>query len=97
MRPATDGEKDRKQKFSDRRALLQALKAAEQEVLLESGDTVDLGYLFFGQAGGLHLVVNEDKDLHELVSRMVAACKNNSESVLDLLKSALTKEIPNWE
>lgn len=95
--PETDGERDTKKKFSDRRALLQALKAAEQEVLLESGDTVEHGYLFFGQSGGLHLVINENPELHELVSRMVAACKNNSESVIELLNSALKKEIPLWE
>lgn len=96
-RPATDGERDTKKKFADRRALMQALKAAEEEVLLESGDTVEHGYLFFGQGAGLHLVVDENEKLKELISRMVEVCKANSESVRDLLISALTKELPNWE
>jgi ParB-like chromosome segregation protein Spo0J len=95
-RPATDGERDVKKKFADRRALLQALKSAEQEVLLESADTVEQGYLFFCQGGGTHLVVDETKALHDLVAEMVSVVKNNSEKVNDFLVSAITKELPNW-
>lgn len=95
-RPATDGERDRKKKFADRRALLQALKAAEQEVLLESGDTVEQGYLFFSQGGGTHLVVNESPKLHELVAEMVSILKRNSEKVDEFLIAAITKELENW-
>lgn len=95
-RPATDGERDVKKKFADRRALLQALKAVEQEVLLESADTVEQGYLFFCQGGGTHLVVDESKQLHDLVAEMVSVVKNNSEKVNDFLVAALTKELPNW-
>lgn len=95
-RSATDGEREGKKKFADRRALLQALKAAEQEVLLESGDTVEHGYLFFGQGGGIHLVVDESAKLHELVSEMVNILKRNSEKVDDFLISALSKELENW-
>lgn len=95
-RPATDGERDRKKKFADRRALLQALKTAEQEVLLESGDTVEHGYLFFAQGGGTHLVVDESAKLHELVAEMVNILKRNSEKVDEFLISAITKELENW-
>lgn len=95
-RPATDGERDRKRKFADRRALLQALKAAEEEVLLTSGDTVEQGYLFFAQGGGNHLIVNESPKLHDLIAEMVSVLKNNSEKVDDFLISAITKELPNW-
>lgn len=95
-RPATDGERDRKKKFADRRALLQALKSAEQEVLLESGDTVEHGYLFFAQGGGTHLVVDESPKLHELVAEMVSILKRNSEKVDDFLVAAITKELENW-
>lgn len=93
---STDGERDTKKKFSDRRALLQALKAAEQEVLLESGDTVEHGYLFFGSGNGTHLVINESKELHNLVADMVDMLKRNSERVDEFLVSAITKELPNW-
>lgn len=95
-RPATDGQRDVKKKFADRRALMQALKSAEQEVLLESADTVEQGYLFFCQGGGTHLIVDESKELHALVAEMVNIVKNNSEKVNDFLVSAITKELPNW-
>jgi ParB-like chromosome segregation protein Spo0J len=96
-RPATDGEREVKKKFADRRALLMALKAAEQEVLLESEDTVEHGYLFFSQAGGTHLVVNESARLHELVAEMVNILKRNSEKVDDFLASAISNEIEKWK
>jgi ParB-like chromosome segregation protein Spo0J len=95
-RSATDGEHDTKKKFADRRALLQALKSAEQEVLLQSEDTVEHNYLFFTQNGGQHLVVDESAKLHELVAEMVNILKRNSEKVDDFLVSAISKELASW-
>lgn len=95
-RSATDGDHEVKKKFADRRALLMALKTAEQDVLLESGDTVEHGYLFFAQSAGLHLVVNESAKLHELVSEMVNILKRNSERVDEFLSTAISKELELW-
>jgi len=91
--PQDDAHKESK----DRESLLQALKTAEQEVLLQSGDTVEHGYLFFAQDEKLHLVVNESRNLYALVRRMVDACKGESAKVDDFLASAITKEISSWE
>jgi len=84
-------------KFSARRELLQALKSAEEEVLLQSSDTVEFGYLAFGQGNGIHLVINETQKLRDLVSRLVAAGGSNSEGVIAILESALEKCLPDWE
>lgn len=97
--PKTDGEQDRQDELKDRRALLNALKTAEQDVLLQSADTVEHGYLFFaqGQNGQTHLVVDETQRLAGLVKRMVAACKNDSARIDDFLADAITTELANWE
>lgn len=97
--PDTDGERDRKQEIGDRRRLLEALKTAERDVLLQSGDTVEHGYLFFaqGEKGQTHLVVDESPSLAGLVKRMVAACKGDSARVDEFLVTAITSELENWE
>ena len=81
----------------DRESLLKTLRAAEEEVLLQSGDTVEHGYVFFGQDGKSHLVVNESRNLYALVRRMVDACKGESATVDEFLISAISKEIKSWE
>jgi hypothetical protein len=96
-KPITDGEADRKKEIRDRHNLFQALKAAETDVLLQSGDTVDHGYLFFAQGGLTHLVVNESDRLIGLVKRMIAACKKDSARVDDFLCDAINAELPQWE
>lgn len=82
---------------SDRESLLKSLRAAEQEVLLQSGDTVEHGYLFFAQDEKLHLVVNESSSLFGAVRRMVDTCKGESATVDEFLTSAITKELKSWE
>lgn len=79
--------------------LLQALKIVEQDVLLDSADTVDKGYLFFvqGKSGQTHLVVNESAPLHDLVKSMVKACKGVDGRVDDFLVDAIRNELKNWE
>lgn len=96
-RSETDGASDRKRKFAERRALLANLKQFAQEVLANSEDTVEHGYLYFGQGGMTHLVVNQSSKLHALVSDMVEACKANSDRIDDFLVSAITKELPQWQ
>jgi hypothetical protein len=97
--PATDSEKDHQNEIKDRRSLLNALKTAEEEVLLQSADTVEHGYVFFAQcaSGQTHLVVDETPQLAGLVKRMVAACKNESERIDRFLADAITAELANWE
>jgi hypothetical protein len=93
----TDGLGDRRKKFAERRALVASLKACVQEALIESEETVEHGYLYFGTGGQTHLVVNESKQLHALIADMVAACKANSDKVDEFLCSALSKELPQWQ
>lgn len=101
---ADDGQERPKGEQSDahtetreREALLKTLRAAEEEVLLQSGDTVEHGYVFFGQDGKSHLVVNETRNLYALVRRMVDACKGESATVDEFLISAISNEIKSWE
>lgn len=79
--------------------LLQALKMAEQDVLLDSADTVENGYLFFmqGKKGQTHLVVDESTPLNGLVKEMVRACKGLDGKVDDFLVAAIRNELKNWE
>ena len=79
--------------------LLQALKMAEQDVLLDSADTVENGYLFFmqGKKGQTHLVVDESTSLNGLVKEMVKACKGLDGKVDDFLVSAIRNELKTWE
>jgi ParB-like chromosome segregation protein Spo0J len=88
---------DAHKETKDREGLLKSLKAAEQEVLLQSGDTVEHGYLFFAQDEKLHLVVNESSSLYGAVRRMVDACKGESATVDEFLISAISKELKSWE
>ena len=75
--------------------LLNALKVVEQDVLLDSADTVEHGYLFFvqGRQGQTHLVVDESAELHSLVAKMVSACKSNEDRVDGFLSSAIENEL----
>lgn len=75
--------------------LLNALKIVEQDVLLDSADTVKNGYLFFvqGNKGQTHLVVDESVDLHGFVAKMVSNCKGNSSKVDDFLSAAIETEL----
>jgi ParB/RepB/Spo0J family partition protein len=93
----TQAGKDAKTETAKRKKLLAALKNAEEEVLIQSADTVEHGYLFFGQGEGTHLVVNESKKLWSLVKRMVAACKGDSAPVDEFLCAAIENELPKWE
>lgn len=96
---SSDGAPDPQKPKRDQADLLQALKIVEQDVLLDSADTVEHGYLFFvqGNKGQTHLVVDESKRLHGLVASMVAACKGNSAKVDDFLAQAIQAELKNWE
>lgn len=93
----TPEQKDRKKAFADRRALLTSLKAFQQDVLQQSADTVEQGYLYFGIAGHTHLVVNETPALNKLIGELVEACKANSDHINEFLISAIKKELPAWQ
>lgn len=75
--------------------LLNALKVVEQDVLLDSADTVEHGYLFFvqGKKGQTHLIVDESAELHSLVAKMVSSCKSNEDKVDEFLSSAIENEL----
>lgn len=92
--PAGEG---KKKAFADQRALLQNLKAFQQDVLQQSADTCTQGYLYFGIAGHTHLVVNESKHLNKLIAEMVDTLKANSDSINEFLISAIKKELPAWQ
>lgn len=93
----TQAGKDAREETGKRKKLLSALKNAEEEVLIQSADTVEHGYLFFSQGQGTHLVVNESKTLWGLVKRMVEICKNDSAPVDDFLCVAIKNELARWE
>lgn len=93
----TDGQKGRKKAFADRRALLSSLKAFHQDVLEQSADTVEQGYVYFGIGGHTHLVVNETPALNKLIAELVETCKANSDSINEFLISAIKKELPTWQ
>lgn len=86
--------------FRAKEELLRALKIAEQDVLLDSADTVKHGYLFFAQGakGQMHLVVDESEELHDLINDMVKACKGSDEKVDTFLRQAIGNALEqHWE
>jgi ParB-like chromosome segregation protein Spo0J len=87
----TAPEQDPQDLIKNKKNLLAALKAAEEEVLLQSADTVEHGYLFFvqGEANQTHLIVDESSDLFALVDLMVSQCKRDAKAVDAFLVSAL--------
>jgi hypothetical protein len=95
--PATDGERDTRKTMADRQRLLADAKSFQQECLLESGDTVEHGYLFVAQNGKQHLIVDESKQLHGLIAALVRVCKNDSARVDEFLVSAIKNELKNWD
>jgi len=95
--PTSASEEDFVSATSERQKLLANLRALEQQVLLESGDTIEHGYLFFGQGGSNHLVVEESPSLYGLVDRMVSLAKRESAQINEFLTSAITNELKNWE
>lgn len=80
-----------------RRKLEADFRAAWEEVLLTSGDTVEHGYLLFAKDGKVSTVIDQPKHLYGLVKRAVAACKGDSASVVEFLATAIAKELPSWE
>lgn len=82
--------------MAGRQKLLADLRALEMEILLKC-ETIEQGYIFFGQQGHSHLVVEETPHLYKLVEQMAGICKRDSASVNEFLTSAITKEIKNWE
>jgi len=89
--------RDARKSEKDRRALIENLRTIEADVLLESGDTLDNGYLYFGQGGQKHLVVEESRTLYALVERLANVTKRESANINELLVSALTTELKKWE
>ena len=84
-----------KNKLRSREELLQALKIAEQDVLLDSEETVEFGYLFFvqGRSGQTHLLVDCPQDLHTAVKDLVSICKGQDGRIADFLLHAIRREI----
>lgn len=95
----TEQQREAAEKAQGKDELLQALKIVEQDVLLDSADTVEHGYLFFvqGSKGQTHLVVDETKKLHSLVAKMVAACKGETTRVDDFLTAAIAAQLKSQE
>ena len=93
----TPAGKGRAKAFADRRALLTSLKSFQQDVLQQSADTAEQGYLYFGIAGNTHLVVNETPHLNKLIGELVETCKANSDQINEFLISAIKKELPAWQ
>lgn len=84
---------------ANKRNLLAALKAAEEEVLLQSADTVEHGYLFFaqGDANQLHLIVNESSELFQFVDLMISQCKRDAAGVDAFLVKAISDALDATE
>ncbi len=86
-----------KEEARQRKKLEADFKAAWEEVLLDSGDTVEHGYLVFAKDGKTSVVLDQPAHLHSLVCRVVEACKNDSGKLSEFLTTAITRELPNWE
>jgi len=93
----TDGDRDTRKTMADRQRLLADAKSFQQECLLESGDTVEHGYLYVAQNGNQHLIVDESKQLHGLIAALIRVCKNDSARVDEFLVSAIKNELKNWD
>ena len=93
----TDSARERTKELQSRKKLLENLKTVEQDVLLQSGDTVEHGYLFFGQGGKEHLVVEENPTLYNMIKEMVGTCKKDSADINFFLISAIRNELKNWD
>jgi len=97
--PAKDSDQDKADAYRARESLGRAFKAAWEEVLVQSADTVENGYLVLadGRDERCHVVVDTSQYLAPLVKRMVAACKGNSAHVDEFLVTAITRELKEWE
>ena len=93
----TDGERDKRKTIADRTRLLANAKTFQQECLVDSADTVEHGYLYVGQNGKSHLIVDASKKLHGFISAMVRVCKNDSARIDDFLAAAIQRELKNWD
>lgn len=89
--PDADSTPTPTESISGQKKLLAALKLAEEEVLLQSADTVAFGYLFFiqGDTDGTHLVIDESNTLHDKVTEMVEMCKRDKDQVDAFLVGAI--------
>jgi ParB-like chromosome segregation protein Spo0J len=92
-RPETDGEADQQAQDKNRGGLERSFKAAWEQSLMDSADTVEHGYLFFGENEKLHLVVNCSDRLIGLVKGIVGEAKNESTAIDGILCAALSKEL----
>jgi ParB-like chromosome segregation protein Spo0J len=99
-KPLSSGVDQAREDLRSKEELLRALKIAEQDVLLDSADTVKHGYLFFAQGakGQMHLVVDESEELHDLIDDMVKACKGAETRVDTFLREAISNALEShWE
>ena len=86
-----------KEEARQRKKLEAGFKAAWEECLMDSADTVEHGYLVFAKDGKTSAVIDTPKHLHSLLSRAIAACKGESAKLNELFTTALTNELKNWE
>lgn len=96
---AYEGSTNQAEQGKSKAELLNALRVVEQDVLLDSADTVECGYLFFvqGKNGQTHLVIDESQELHDLVGEMVSKCKEHSSTIDEFLSAAIAYELKNWD
>lgn len=95
--PDSDAGDNKTNDAGDQRRLLNALKSAEKEVLLQSADSVKHGYLWFEQGSGKHLVVDASSNLHGRVQAMVKHCKKDQARVDEFLSAAIAAELAKRE
>jgi hypothetical protein len=93
----TDGEREERKTVADRTRLLADARSFQQECLVDSGDTVEHGYLYVGQNGKSHLIVDASKQLHGFISAMVRVCKKESDRIDEFLTTAIKNELSNWD
>jgi len=95
--PDTDGEKDARAQVRDRKRTEKSFKTAWEQSLMDCPDTIANGYVVLADAEKTHLVVDTPKSMAPLVSRMIAACRQEDSKVAEFLSTAILNELKNWE
>lgn len=91
--PETDGQKDQDKSDRQRKGLERSFKSVWEQVLMDSADTVEHGYVCFADAGKLHLTVDCSDRLIGLVKGLVEQAKGESAAVDELLCAAISNEL----
>ena len=83
---------------NDSTAIVNNVSYALNDIFSQYGDTIPMGYMFFAYKNKLHMIVQEDKALYELVRGLAEKLQRDNQSIVSYLKAVFLRasEDDDW-